>query len=91
MTKEEADAIQNASTEGKTEAEKAQITKMKNILWGQSYESGTPTDEYLYWWLGAASWIDDVWLVYGRTSNLNRSDFNNDGYGVRPVIIFSKS
>ena len=86
MTYSEAYAIQNASTEGKTEAEIAQINKMKNILWGKSYESGSPNQGYLYWWLGAALNSDSVWYVGGRSGGLSSYDYSSAVYGVRPVL-----
>jgi len=72
MTLSEAEAILQASTEGKTEAEIAQITKMKNILYGQSYESDSPTEGNLSWWLCTSErgsfvrlvgWITFPWRV----------------------------
>ena len=86
MTYSEADAIQNASTEGKTEAEIAQKNKMKNILWGKSYESGSPADGYLYWWLGAAYNTRKVCFVYGDFGYLYENRYDYDGGGVRPVL-----
>ena len=46
------------------------------------------------YWLGSASSASSVWYVYGEYSSLgfNDYDYGNDfDYGVRPVIVISKS
>lgn len=86
MTYNEANSIQKASTEGKNEAEIAQINKMKNILWGKSYDSDSPTNGFLYWWLGTAGYASNGWSVHGDDRTLNHYDYGNVYYGVRPVL-----
>ena len=49
------------------------------------------TAGYLNFWLGSAYDTGIVWRVYGRSSSLSISNFNNTGYcGVRPVVEISK-
>ena len=79
--------------------------RMKNILWGkqgsgtgevteysgENKVGGSSGNGYLYWWLGSAHNGNYVSLVNGRTNTLDISSYGSTDYGVRPVIIVSKS
>ena len=79
MTYEEANAIQTGND-----------TTMKNILWGKWNDDTQPAERHLNWWLGSAKSTQYVSVVYGEYSVLG-SQSTNTVFGVRPVLIVSKS
>lgn len=60
---------------------------MKKKLLGK-YTNSTPSDGFLYWWVGAACDTESAWFIPGESTKCSPAtmDYSITLIGVRPVL-----